>query len=171
MNRDKLSDWLHCLHGGMYDWVQEEIRKELAKQEFYPDWDTLKPFHERIKELEAQLAQPEQEPVAQIRVKNGYWLETPRSIKVKSLPDGLHDLYTAPPRKELAKPEQEPVNNDYVDIHCPSCLHSFAIAPLRKEWVGLTDDEIDWILDLAYADDMELIKTIETKLKDKNDVF
>jgi hypothetical protein len=43
--------------------------------------------------------QPEQEPVAQIRVKKGHWIETPRSIKVKSLPDGLHDLYTAPPRK------------------------------------------------------------------------
>jgi hypothetical protein len=38
----------------------------------------------------------------------------------------------------------------------------------RKEWVGLTDDDVDWILGLAYADDMELIKTIETKLKDKN---
>ena len=49
--------------------------------------------------LRQELAKPEQEPVAQIRVKNGYWLETPRSIKVKSLPDGLHDLYTAPPRK------------------------------------------------------------------------
>jgi hypothetical protein len=37
-----------------------------------------------------------------------------------------------------------------------------------KPWVGLTDDDIDWILGLAYADDIELIKTIETKLKDKN---
>ena len=34
--------------------------------QFYPDWDTLKPYHERIAELEAQLAQPEQEPVAWI---------------------------------------------------------------------------------------------------------
>ena len=41
----------------------------------------------------------EQEPVAQIRVKNGYWIDTPRSAKVKSLPDGLHDLYTAPRSK------------------------------------------------------------------------
>jgi hypothetical protein len=38
----------------------------------------------------------------------------------------------------------------------------------KREWVALTDDEIDWILGLAYVDDMELIKTIETKLKDKN---
>jgi hypothetical protein len=41
-------------------------------------------------------------------------------------------------------------------------------APPKRQWVGLTDEEIDWILGLAYADDMELIKTIETKLKDKN---
>lgn len=38
----------------------------------------------------------------------------------------------------------------------------------KREWVGLTDDEIDWIFGLAYADDMELLRTIEAKLKDKN---
>jgi len=59
MNRNQLTDWLHCLSGGMYDWVADEIKKELAKQEFYPDWDMIKPFHERIKELEEQLAKPE----------------------------------------------------------------------------------------------------------------
>jgi hypothetical protein len=31
MNRDQLSDWLHSLEGGMYDWVADEIKKELAK--------------------------------------------------------------------------------------------------------------------------------------------
>ena len=31
MNRDQLNDWLHCLNGGMYDWVADEIKKELAK--------------------------------------------------------------------------------------------------------------------------------------------
>jgi hypothetical protein len=39
---------------------------------------------------------------------------------------------------------------------------------IPKPWQGLTDEEIDWILDLAYANDMELIKTIEAKLKEKN---
>jgi hypothetical protein len=37
------------------------LEEELAKQEFYPDWDMLQPYHERIKELEAELAKPEQE--------------------------------------------------------------------------------------------------------------
>jgi hypothetical protein len=65
MNRDQLADWLHCLHGGMYDWVIDEIKSELAKpeqaNEFYPDWNMLQPFHDRIKELEAELAKPEQD--------------------------------------------------------------------------------------------------------------
>lgn len=41
-------------------------------------------------------------------------------------------------------------------------------APPKREWVGLTDDEIDYIFGLAYADDMELLRTIEAKLKEKN---
>jgi hypothetical protein len=39
------------------------LEAELAKQQFYPDWDMLQPYHERIAELEAQLAKPEQAPV------------------------------------------------------------------------------------------------------------
>ena len=48
--------------------------------------------------LREELAKPEQEPVAQILIKNGHWIDTPQS-QVNHLPDGLHDLYTAPPRK------------------------------------------------------------------------
>lgn len=44
----------------------------------------------------------------------------------------------------------------------------FYTAAPRKPWVGLTDEDVDWILGLAYADDMELIKTIEAKLKELN---
>jgi ABC-type transporter lipoprotein component MlaA len=73
---------------------------------------------------------------------------------------------------ELAKPEQEPVNNDYVDIHCPSCLHSFAIAPLRKKWVGLTQFEINRSISNLLENDtdplMTLAYVIEAKLKEKN---
>ena len=36
MSRDQLADWLHCLHGGMYDWVIDEIKKELAKISIEP---------------------------------------------------------------------------------------------------------------------------------------
>ena len=40
--------------------IEAELSRPQPEQEFYPDWDTLKPFYERIKELEAQLAKPEQ---------------------------------------------------------------------------------------------------------------
>jgi hypothetical protein len=38
-----------------------ELKEEQPEQQFYPDWDMLKPYHERIAELEAQLAKTEQE--------------------------------------------------------------------------------------------------------------
>jgi hypothetical protein len=95
MSRDQLADWLHCLEGGMYDWVQEEIQKELNKpNQFYPDWDTLQPFYERIAELEKELAKPEQEPI-------GWFLKDHLETYMESYKDieGAIPLYTAPPRK------------------------------------------------------------------------
>jgi hypothetical protein len=66
MNRELLQQALDALklhlthheHGCVYlNPVMYALEKELAKpNEFYPDWDMLKPYHERIKELEAQLA-------------------------------------------------------------------------------------------------------------------
>ena len=62
-----------------------------------------------------------------------------------------------------AQPEQEPVN-----IHCPSCLHSFSIVPVAKrEWVGLTDEEIKGILDCGRGGLVD-IKKAEQILKEKN---
>jgi len=42
--------------------IEDELNRPQPKQQFYPDWDMLKPYHERIAELEAELAKPEQEP-------------------------------------------------------------------------------------------------------------
>ena len=36
------------------------------------------------------------------------------------------------------------------------------------KWVGLTDEEVDALQDFDYADDVEFIKHIEAKLKEKN---
>jgi hypothetical protein len=68
-------------------------------------------------------------------------------------------------RQALAQPEQEPVN-----IHCPSCLHSFSIVPVAKrEWVSLTDEEIAQVvgspLDEVYLIDF---RRVMKKLKEKN---
>lgn len=38
----------------------------------------------------------------------------------------------------------------------------------QREWVGLTDEEIDYLCGLAYTGDEELILTIQSKLKEKN---
>jgi hypothetical protein len=46
-------------------------------------------------------AAPVQEPVAQIYVKNGHWIDTPRA-DVKGLEDGLHSLYNTPPAAQPA---------------------------------------------------------------------
>jgi hypothetical protein len=76
-------------------------------------------------------------------------------------------------RQALAQPEQEPVN-----VHCPSCLHSFSIVPVAKrEWVSLTDEQIETIVDLHTSDDAGydifcdghgVARAIEAKLKEKN---
>ena len=89
-------------------------------------------------------------------------------------------------RQALAQPEQEPVAYKYTDKTNPLVFYfterkgkdvtqnpdvietALYTAPPKREWVGLTDDEIDYIFGLAYADDMELLRTIEAKLKEKN---
>jgi hypothetical protein len=95
-----------------------------------------------VNALEAALAKPEQEPVAQIRIgKNGYWIE---ARSVKSLPDGLHDLYATPP---------------------------------RKPWVGLTDKDMQILVDQARKVPTEipcqdhnerLLTLADAKLKELN---
>lgn len=83
--------------------------------------------------------------------------------------------------KELAKPEQEPVC-DKDPFYCWSircqvgkvCKHT---APPRKPWVGLTDDEIEKIVDLNTSDDggfdiwcdgIAVAHIVCAKLKEKN---
>jgi len=83
--------------------IMQQALEQLKRTRWASNCETGYSNDPVIAAIEAELAKPEQEkqePVAQIRVKKGHWIETPRSIKVKSLPDGLHDLYTAPPRKE-----------------------------------------------------------------------
>ena len=56
--------------------------------------DELKAENKALKEA---LAQPEQEPVARMLVKDGIgWIEWNNPIH---LPDGLHDLHTTPPQR------------------------------------------------------------------------
>jgi hypothetical protein len=54
-----------------------ELKIKLNKQEFYPDWDMLQPYHERIKELEQQLAKREQGEMMQIKDGHLSYLKKP----------------------------------------------------------------------------------------------
>jgi len=46
---------------------------------------------------------------------------------------------------------------------------AFATPPAaQRPWVGLTDDELLDIADMAYANDLELLKNLQAKLKEKN---
>jgi len=38
--------------------IEAELSRPKPEQEFYPDWDMIKPFHDRIAELEIKLAKP-----------------------------------------------------------------------------------------------------------------
>ena len=38
----------------------------------------------------------------------------------------------------------------------------------KREWVGMTNDELLDIADMVYADDLELLQNLQAKLKEKN---
>lgn len=73
-------------------------------------------------------------------------------------------------RDRLAQPEQEPVA--WYDKHGMVTHDPFeGVTPLYtapRPWVGLTDEEIFTLQDFAYADDIEFVRHIEAKLKEKN---
>jgi hypothetical protein len=38
----------------------------------------------------------------------------------------------------------------------------------KREWVGLSDEELLDLADMAYVNDLELLQTLQAKLKEKN---
>lgn len=132
-----------------------------------------------MSDLRKALAQPEQEPVAYVTIETiSSWAQVPSIKWFKKPTDG--PLYTAPPA--LAQPEQEPVAWVYNGI-----LHEFDpsefatsevtplyIAPPKREWVGLTDEEVESIGEDYAQDRLETIEEaifhVESLLKEKNSV-
>jgi len=83
--------------------------------------------------------------------------------------DGLKDA--------LAEPEQEPVacvgtNGDLMWLKKPSTIYSkprpLYTDPPRREWVGLTHEEINLIYDRPHIYFTQYAKDIEAKLREKN---
>ena len=136
-----------------YGIVDKALRARLAQPEndFNPDWDAMAVMVEeqqrmakRIEELEARLAQPEQEPVAwgvpnTRPAEKAQFMMLLHSADGCQYPDQLVPLYTTPP---------------------------------QREWVGLTDEDmnklrhlVDWTVPL---DIKKFARAIEAKLKEKN---
>ena len=84
--------------------------------------------------------------------------------------------------ERLAQPESEPEPFGYfqLDLRLDAWVFNrdnnkgvaFYTAPPKKEWVGLTDDEIEdlWSepVNFMYSGHYNAIRAIEAKLKDKN---
>ena len=75
----------------------------------------------------------------------------------------------------LAEPEQEPVawyHNDFgvleFSLHERVGWSPLYAAPPRREWVGLTDDEIDKWNIVGHESLREFVRSLEAKLKEKN---
>ena len=135
-----------------YDWSMLEAAQE-----------SLREHMARIKELEAALAQPAQDPV-------GYEhheyrpFGAPGEIRIHAilksqylLPDGL-----------VAGDFQWLIDQYKVDKNTIK-LQPLYTTPPQREWVGLTDDEM-WSADYGGSDIINLTyaKAIEAKLKEKN---
>ena len=87
-------------------------------------------------------------------------------------------------KEALAQPEQEPMawvsedvcEGQYINERprkiwweCEKGVGTaFYTTPPQRTWVGLNDDEIDYLIHLAYTGDEEFVQTIEAKLKEKN---
>jgi len=156
-------------------------------------------IYEAIDAINVELAKPEQEPVAwrnaAIRLgedlysvgPNGYYDMTAKQW----LDWALSVVNTAP--QQLAKREQEPIawiTDNYEQDRSATTFDAkmakrwrdkgWQVAPLyeappRKEWAGLTDDEINKIANSPQPVDttsngyvLPFAHAIETKLKEKN---
>ena len=123
------------------------LEAELAKpvNEFNPDWDQQAVLVERIRELEAELAKSEQDTYCKHCDGKGCLACDARCL----------------PEQELA---YFTTSNGYVLPN--NSIPRSELMP-RKEWVGLTDEEIKGILDCGRGGLVD-IKKAEQILKDKN---
>ena len=49
-----------------------------------------------------------------------------------------------------------------------AAAYNSGVEHTKREWVGLTDKEIDYFCHLAYTGDEEFLLAVQAKLKEKN---
>ena len=162
------------------------IKEALAQpNEFNPDWDAMAVMVEeqqrmakRIEELEALLRQTEQEPVAYFD-----WLPNGAThigrIKVTTRPGGRLEMgaYVFKYDNEVLMVYKTDNDNEYPGWReAKKCFYhlNFSVRPIptaappKREWVGLTKEEIDsWDLPKKPIVS-EFVFFVEAKLKEKN---
>jgi hypothetical protein len=108
-------------------------------------------------DLQKRLAQPEQEPVAGVVLRDGY----PTLIQDKLIKETDQRLYTTPP----AAPVQEPA----CTLEELYAISREVSAEQARLWVGLTDDDVsDLCGEASSFGTRSWIRHIEAKLKEKN---
>jgi hypothetical protein len=92
--------------------------------------------------------------------------------------DAVYRVELLPEIQALRQAIEQAKKQEPVDIHCPSCLHPFAVVPVaEREWVGLTDEEMSELYnknydkydtDMTYMDFYIVQREVEAKLREKN---
>ena len=132
-------------------------------------------MQEEIDELRQALAQPEQEPLG------GEWVpcvKLPVIVHVRNQRDGENHISTREgitpvlPEDLIMRGvagEEYPIGRELFER-----TYTFDTAPPKREWVGLTDEEInDWFFQrlkqagAGWALD-DVVRAVEAKLKEKN---
>lgn len=152
------------------------LEAELAKPEqepFAPDWVNYR------QGLADGAAQPEQEePLPLVDIGVDVTPEGTHVVACYNRPDAVQEMFYSQ-FHPLAKPEQEPVAYiekgdlywcDDVSVYDADKLDGLTLytAPPRKEWVGLTDKEIDQTASEICFGYIDVARAIEAQLKELN---
>ncbi len=99
-----------------------------------------------------------------------------REAVIKNKPQGEHmnntDIETLELENRLLRARNERLEAEV--ITAPLTLNGVPLYP-RREWVGLTDDEVDEILDATigfnscFGPETDFARAVEAKLKEKNE--
>ena len=121
-----------------------------------------------MKALRERLAQPEQEPVAWEQFYPNIGKPQIEQPKVRTGDCLLVGVCALEGHKIQAKQEQEEyLSKAYRLANELRCHLAIAPAPQRT-WVGLTDEEIENLMDVYDVASTDYARTIEAKLKEKN---